>query len=98
MRAGKLCLQDIPASLGRLQRLKLLQLDGNRIAAVPPAVLRDCAALATLSLHGNPITPAALEATEGHAAFEARRQGKYTKTLATGVLLGSNGMDEGVDR
>ena len=95
---GPLCLQEIPASLGRRQRLKLLQLDGNRITAVPPAVLRDCAALATLSLHDNPITPAALEGTEGYAAFEARRQGKYTKTLATGVLLGSNGMDEGVDR
>lgn len=30
--------------------------------------------------------------------YEARRQGKYSKTLAGGALLGSNGMDEGLDR
>lgn len=90
--------QELPASLGQLQRLKLLQLDGNQLEAVPPAVLQGCAALATLSLHDNPISPAALQATEGYAAFEARRQGKVTKSLATGVLLPSNGLDEGVDR
>lgn len=90
--------QELPASLGRLQRLKLLQLDGNAIGAVPTEVLRDCSALATLSLHDNPITPAVLEATEGFAAFEARRRGKVTKSLATGVLLGHNGLDEAVDR
>jgi len=88
----------VPASLGRLHRLKLLQLDGNQVSRVPPEVLRDCTALATLSLHDNPISPEALHATEGFAAFEARRQGKYTKTLAGGVLLGNSGMDEGLDR
>ena len=89
--------QELPASLGRLQRLKLLQCDGNQIRGVPPALLR-APALATLSLHDNPITPAALAATEGYAEFEARRQGKASKALATGVLLGRSGLDEGVDR
>lgn len=65
---------------------------------MPAEVLRDCGALATLSLHDNPITPAVLEATEGYAAFEARRRGKVDKSLATGVLLGHTGLDEGVDR
>lgn len=90
--------QEVPASLGRLLRLKMLQLDSNQIGAIPPAVLQDCAALATITLHDNPITPAALQATPGYAAFEARRQSKVTKGLATGVLLGHNGLDEGVDR
>lgn len=91
-------IESIPPELGRLQRLRLLQLDSNALTSLPPAVLRDCSALTTLSLHGNPISPDALAAIEGHAAFEARRQGKYSKTIASGVLLGSNGMDEGVDR
>jgi len=38
-------LQELPASLGRLQRLKLLQLDSNQISELQPAVLRDCSAL-----------------------------------------------------
>lgn len=38
-------LQELPASLGRLQRLKLLQLDSNQISGLPPTVLRDCSAL-----------------------------------------------------
>lgn len=90
--------QELPASFGKLQRLKLLQLDGNQIAALPPALLRGCTSLATISLHGNPITPEALQQTDGFAEFEARRRNKYTKTLATGVLLGPGGLDEGVDR
>lgn len=178
-------LQAVPPQLGRLRRLKVLQLDGNAVAAVPPEVLHGCTALATLSLHDNPISPDALAATDGcavgacsrepgaaqqgswaqacrapawpwhapctaparhappsaalsgsarckareqqqvvlaeraqqsvprrrlplhtrsppaparFAEYEARRQGKYTKTLAGGALLGSNGMDEGLDR
>lgn len=37
--------QELPASLGRLQRLKLLQLDSNQIRALPAPILRDCTAL-----------------------------------------------------
>lgn len=60
--------QELPPQLGSLRRLKLLQLDGNRVAAVPPQVLHGCTALATLSLHDNPITPDVLAATDGCAA------------------------------
>lgn len=91
-------LTDIPPAFAGLARLKLAVLDGNRIEGVPPGVLQRCAALQTLSLHGNPITPATLEATEGYADFEARRRTKFDKQLAHGVLLGAKGLDEGVDR
>lgn len=90
--------QVLPASLGNLHRLKLLQLDSNQIRTLPLAILLNCTSLTTISLHDNPITPASLHAIEGFAEFEARRQSKYTKTLATGVLLGTHGMDEGLDR
>lgn len=158
--------QTIPASLSSLKNLKSLNLDGNRVRAIPPPVLADCAALHTLSLHGNPITiqaraglllnwlhcywagaspgggspgrmwpclkaswgrcwlvqqrawvsetsmrllsnrrsrspaaPAAqdVQATEGWAAFEARRKSKFDKSIGAGVLLDSKGLDEGVD-
>jgi hypothetical protein len=39
-----------------------------------------------------------LESTEGYAAMEARRRSKFDKQIANGVLLGSGGLDEGIDR
>lgn len=48
--------QVLPEALGSLQRLKVLALDQNSIAAVPPAVFLGCEMLQTLSLHENPIT------------------------------------------
>lgn len=38
-----------------LTRLQLLSADGNRIASVPGAALKECTSLATLTLHDNPI-------------------------------------------
>lgn len=51
---------------------------------MPPAVLTGCASLATLSLHGNPLTAEQLRETEGYAAFDERRRRKYDKQV--GVL------------
>lgn len=49
-------MQELPESLGSLKRLKVLALDQNRIAAVPPAIFKGCTSLHTLTLHENPIT------------------------------------------
>mmetsp|Transcript_5339 Transcript_5339/g.11678 ORF Transcript_5339/g.11678 Transcript_5339/m.11678 type:complete len:290 (-) Transcript_5339:889-1758(-) len=89
---------DIPAALGQLQKLKTLNMDNNKITKVPPAVFLNCMSLQTLALHGNPVNPEAVQETEGFQAFETRRQQKYNKVIAGGVLLGSRGMDEGMDR
>lgn len=48
--------QGVPEDLGRLQRLKILNLDKNQVTAIPSAILTGCAALQTLSLHSNPIS------------------------------------------
>ncbi len=48
--------QELPEALGSLRRLKVLALDQNSIAAVPPAIFLGCDVLQTLSLHENPIT------------------------------------------
>lgn len=51
---------------------------------MPPAVLAGCASLATLSLHGNPLTAEQLRETEGYAAFDERRRRKYDKQVMGG--------------
>lgn len=89
---------EIPASLGRLARLKRLNLDNNAVAAVPTAVLVQCTALHTLSLHHNPLTAEALTSTPGFEDFEERRRSKFSKVIGGGVLLGSGGFDEGFQR
>ncbi|WIA09712.1 hypothetical protein OEZ85_009096 [Tetradesmus obliquus] len=91
-------LSSLPAALGSLSKLKVLQADTNSIAAVPGQLLQGCSALHTLSLHSNPITPAELEGTPGYTEYDARRRGKYDKVLAGGALLGSAGLDDGLDR
>ena len=88
----------IPSELGKLQRLKCVQLNNNRVAAVPPELLHGCANLHTLELRNNPIDHAVLSATDGFEAFEARRKERHGKMIDGGVMLGSKGLDEGVDR
>ena len=53
---GSLLFQELPDALGSLRRLKVLALDQNGIAAVPPAIFLGCDMLQTLSLHENPVT------------------------------------------
>jgi hypothetical protein len=67
-------LSSLPASLGSLSKLKVLQADANSIATVPGELLQGCSALHTLSLHSNPITPAELEGTPGYQEYDARRR------------------------
>ena len=39
-----------------------------------------------------------LQATDAWDDLEARRIAKFSKSIAGGVMMGSKGMDEGVDR
>ncbi|GAX78144.1 hypothetical protein CEUSTIGMA_g5586.t1 [Chlamydomonas eustigma] len=91
-------LREITPSLGKLQKLKTLSVDNNSILQVPSEIFLNCAALQTLSLHGNPIVPDSIQETDGYKEFETRRRQKYSKAIAGGVLMGPRGMDEGVDR
>eukprot|EP00803_Ostreobium_quekettii_P006112 evm.model.scf_1503.4 EVM.evm.TU.scf_1503.4 scf_1503:18179-19369(+) len=91
-------LQSVPHGLERLGRLRRIVLDGNGVASVPEGVLRYCTALQTLSLRENPITIEQLQATPGYDLFEKRRREKVDKAIASGVMMGSNALDEGVER
>lgn len=48
---------------------------------MPPEVLTGCAALATLSLHGNPVTAEELREMPGWRQFDERRRSKYDKQV-----------------
>eukprot|EP01026_Neomeris_dumetosa_P044317 TRINITY_DN3729_c0_g1_i2.p1 TRINITY_DN3729_c0_g1~~TRINITY_DN3729_c0_g1_i2.p1 ORF type:complete len:278 (-),score=26.65 TRINITY_DN3729_c0_g1_i2:511-1344(-) len=90
-------LKAIPESLGRLSKLKKLKLDRNSIGQVPTQILVGCVSMHTLSLHYNPITMEVLKSTEGFDEFENRRKSKFDKIIGSGVLLGSGGVDQGID-
>lgn len=64
---------------------------------MPAEILRGCASLATLSLHGNPITIERLRQASGFAEFNARRCSKHDKQLDMQVFHPSAGFDEGAD-
>jgi hypothetical protein len=67
------------------------------LVSVPAAILRGCASLATLSLHGNPLTVEQLRDGDGWAEFDARRRAKHDKQLSMQVMQPSAGFDEGAD-
>eukprot|EP00240_Pyramimonas_obovata_P004480 CAMPEP_0118943650 /NCGR_PEP_ID=MMETSP1169-20130426/38757_1 /TAXON_ID=36882 /ORGANISM="Pyramimonas obovata, Strain CCMP722" /LENGTH=381 /DNA_ID=CAMNT_0006888953 /DNA_START=174 /DNA_END=1316 /DNA_ORIENTATION=+ len=87
----------IPESLAKLQRLKALLLDNNLVAKVPPIVLKECGALGTLSLHGNPITAEQLRETDGYSEYQERRITKYDKQIGMRTMMSRDGFDEGAD-
>ena len=84
----------VPTAFGALARLETLSLDDTRVRAVPPELFEGCAALRSLSLKNTPAAedPAALRATRGFGAFDARRARSRDKQIAGNVLL--SGMDD----
>lgn len=90
-------IMEIPNEIGELKRLKELLLDENGIREVPSSVFLGCVKLQTLSLHKNPINIAVLEKVDGYSAFVERVKQKHDKQIDGGVLLGSRGLDDGLD-
>ncbi|KAK7411359.1 hypothetical protein VNO78_02792 [Psophocarpus tetragonolobus] len=64
---------------------------------IPLSLLTDCKALQNISLHGNPISMDQFQQMEGFQEFEARRKKKFDKQIDSNVMIGSKGLDEGVD-
>lgn len=58
-----------------------------RLKGMPAAVLRGCGALATLGLHGNPVTLEQLRESDGFAEFNARRCAKHDKQVSFLILF-----------
>ncbi|KAL5146514.1 Plant intracellular Ras-group-related LRR protein 7 [Glycine soja] len=64
---------------------------------IPLNLLKDCKALQNISLHANPISMDQFQLMEGFQEFEARRKKKFDKQIDSNVMIGSKGLDEGVD-
>ncbi|KAK8657716.1 hypothetical protein V6N13_035941 [Hibiscus sabdariffa] len=64
---------------------------------IPPNILKDCKALQNFSLHDNPISMSQFQQMDGFEEFEERRKKKFDKQLDSNVMIGSKGLDEGVD-
>ena len=87
-----------PRAFGRLRALKTLGLDRTGVTAVREDVLLGCASLTTLSLRGCVALDAArLRETNGWDAYERRRAEGETKRIVGGVMLGRDGLDDGLD-
>ncbi|KAI5062001.1 hypothetical protein GOP47_0022540 [Adiantum capillus-veneris] len=90
-------IEELPHTVCNLTHLKSLGLDNNKLAQLPTLLLKECTSLQSLSVHGNPITAEQLQLMESFDEYEGRRRRKFDKQLDANVLLGSKGLDEGVD-
>ncbi|CAN0870913.1 Plant intracellular Ras-group-related LRR protein 7 [Linum grandiflorum] len=97
LEANENLIEGLPASLCNLVHLKSLSLNKNSINQIPPNLLKDCKALQNISLHENPISMDQFQQMEGFQEFEARRKRKFDKQIESNVMIGSKGLDEGVD-
>eukprot|EP00250_Pteridium_aquilinum_P034372 c7496_g2_i1 orf=320-1120(+) len=90
-------IEELPPSICNLTHLKSLGLDNNKLKQLPALLLKECTSLQSLSVHGNSITAEQLQLMDGFQEYEGRRRRKFDKQLDANVLLGSKGLDEGVD-
>lgn len=97
LQANDNSIEEIPAPICNLVHLKSLCLDNNILKQIPPNILRECRSLQNISLHNNPISMDQFQQMEGFQEFEARRKKKFDKQIDSNVMIGSKGLDEGVD-
>ncbi|KAK2404715.1 plant intracellular Ras-group-related LRR protein [Trifolium repens] len=90
-------IEELPSSVCNLSHLKSLCLDNNNVKQIPLNLLKDCKALQNISLHGNPISMDQFQQMDGFQEFETRRKKKFDKQIDSNVMIGSKGLDEGVD-
>ncbi|CAJ2639288.1 plant intracellular Ras-group-related LRR protein 7 [Trifolium pratense] len=97
LQANDNLIEDLPSSVCNLSHLKSLCLDNNNVKQIPLNLLKDCKALQNISLHGNPISMDQFQQMDGFQEFEERRKKKFDKQIDSNVMIGSKGLDEGVD-
>ncbi|KAF8408185.1 hypothetical protein HHK36_007327 [Tetracentron sinense] len=84
-------LKSLPESIGSCFSMEELQANGNSIEDLPPSVC-NLIHLKSLCLDNNNV-----HQMEGFQEFEARRKKKFDKQIDSNVMIGSKGLDEGVD-
>lgn len=94
---GNFDLGGLPWQLSALKSLKILSADNTGVRRVPGTLLEGCSALHTLTLRGCPIDIEELRTTPGYEGFESRRQANRSKQIHGQVMVGSRGLDDGLD-
>lgn len=96
LRCSDCSIQKLPVDCAKLEHLRLIVAENNRVEAVASALFLYCEGLQTIALYGNPITLAAVESTKGYTEWEARRGTRWPDLAkkGPGVLLGSKAEEE----
>lgn len=94
---SKNMIDAIPHEYSSLKKLRILMLNDTKIWCIPPAVLRECTSLNTLSVHNCPMSIEDLRETDGFDVFEEKRRLKYDKQVDMKVLPDGGGFDQGAD-
>ncbi|KAE8707435.1 Diacylglycerol kinase 1 [Hibiscus syriacus] len=97
LQANDNLIEELPESICNLVHLKSLSLNNNKVIQIPPKILKNCKALQNFSLHDNPISMSQFQQMDGFEEFEERRKKKFDKLLDSNIMLGSKGLDEGLD-
>mmetsp|Transcript_27168 Transcript_27168/g.43514 ORF Transcript_27168/g.43514 Transcript_27168/m.43514 type:complete len:198 (+) Transcript_27168:681-1274(+) len=90
-------LLGFPCGFRALASLQVLGGDHTGVRRIRGDFLQGCTALHTLSLRGCPVDVEELRATQGYEGFEARRQANRSKQIHGQVMIGSRGLDDGLD-
>ena len=97
LRCCDCAVQKLPVDCAKLEHLRLITAENNRIEAVASAIFLYCERLQTIALYGNPIDLHTVEKTKGYKEWEARRAAHWPDAAkkGPGVLLGSKAEDRG---
>ncbi len=92
LRCSDCAIQKIPVDCAKLEQLRLIVAENNRIESVASALFLYAEGLQTIALHGNPIEMSVVESTKGYKEWEARRAD--AAKMGTGVLLGKKAEED----
>ena len=96
LRCSDCSIQKIPADCAKLEQLRLIVAENNRIESVASALFLYAEGLQTIALYGNPIDMSTVESTKGYKEWEARRATLCADAAkkGPGVLLGKKAEEE----
>ena len=96
LRCSDCSIQKIPADCAKLEQLRLIVAENNRLESVPSALFLYAEGLQTIALYGNPIEMSTVEGTKGYKEWEARRATLCADAAkkGPGVLLGKKAEED----
>ena len=96
LRCSDCSIQKLPVDCAKLEHLRLIVAENNRVESVASALFLYAEGLQTIALYGNPIDMSVVENTKGYKEWEARRATRWPEAAkkGPGVLLGKKAEEE----